>query len=137
MCYFKNLILAQNYNSYGVQPWGLFYFTSQVSFDGTNYCKPIFVGAYYRPHISNHVSIEQLESSLSQLTSSTPNSIVCLAGDNVSNIDWSNNINCQQYLLGVIEDYCMTQVVTEFTEGETFFLQIVLVLYLIPQPYLD
>ena len=46
-----------------------------------NYCKPIFVGAYHRPHVSDHVSIEQLETSLSQLTSSAPNSIVCLAGD--------------------------------------------------------
>ena len=81
-----------------------------------NYCKSIFVGAYYRPHVSDHISIEQLETSLSQLTSSAPNSIVCLAGNfNAPNIDWSNNINCQQYLLGVIEDYCMTQVATEFT----------------------
>jgi len=52
---------------------------------------------------------------------------VCLAGDfNALNIDWSNlhvtlgspYINCQQHLLDVIEDYCMTQVVTEFTRGD-------------------
>jgi len=92
-----------------------------------NYCKSIFVGAYYRPHTSYHVSIEQLETSLSQLTSSAPNSIVYLAGDfNAPNIDWSNlrvllgspYINCQQYLLDIIEDHCMTQFVTEFTRGD-------------------
>jgi len=82
-----------------------------------NYCKSILL-----EHTTDHtfLTMSQLnniiETSLSQLTSSAPNSIVCLAGNfNAPNIDWSNNINCQQYLLGVIEDYCMTQVATEFT----------------------
>ena len=89
-----------------------------------NYYKSIFVGAYCRPHVSDCVSIEQLETSLSRLTITASNSIVCPAGDfNAPNIDWPNSrvpfgspyINCQQYLLDVIEDYSMTQVVTEST----------------------
>lgn len=75
--------------------------------------------------------------SLNQLINTAPHSAVWLAGDfNAPNINWPNlcvppYINCQQYLLDVIEDHCMMQIVTEPTQDKhiwTFSLQTVLIM---------
>ena len=87
-----------------------------------NHYQNVYIGAYYRPHLSDYNSIKQLEISLNQLINTAPYSVVWLAGDfNAPNIDWPNlrvppgspYNNCKQYLLDVIEDHCMMQIITE------------------------
>jgi len=51
------------------------------NFNSCRFIEFLLEHTYYRPHVSDHISIEQIETSLSQLTSSVSNSIVCLAGD--------------------------------------------------------
>ena len=82
--------------------------------------KIIYVCAYYRPHISDQNSLDQLNISLATLKEQSNDSIIWLAGDfNAPNIDWdlfdinpgSNYPNTQANLIDITHEYGLSQLV--------------------------
>ena len=83
-------------------------------------CKDLYLCTYYRPHISDLISLEQLNNSLSKVMISTKNPMIWLSGDfNAPNINWqtlsippeSPYLNTQQLLLDITQDYDLSQMV--------------------------
>ena len=87
-------------------------------------CKKLFVGVYYRPHIHDQLSLDELNLSLCQLDNQASNATVWLAGDfNAPNIDWetmtlkNNHAHTQTHnsLLTITYDHGLTQHITDST----------------------
>ena len=54
---------------------------------------PMYIAAYYRPHVSDSCSLTQLDLSLHKLKETTKNATILLTGDfNLPGIDWSTNL---------------------------------------------
>ena len=86
--------------------------------------KDFYVCAYYRPHISDQHSLEQLNISLAKVQECKNNPTVLLAGDfNAPHIDWrsfsvkpgSSYFTVQNSLIDIVQDYGLSQVVMEPT----------------------
>ena len=85
--------------------------------------KTLYVGAYYRPHEGDELSLQQLETSLGRMESDKE---VILAGDlNFPGWDWKNKVVKQchyptlHHKLGeMLDDRGLEQLVTEPTRGE-------------------
>ena len=86
--------------------------------------KNIYVCAYYRFHISDKNSFEQLNISLATLKEQSSESIIQLAGDfNAPNIDWdlldinpgSDYTSIQTNLIDKTQEYGLSQLVKEPT----------------------
>jgi len=79
---------------------------------------------YYRPHISDQHSLDQLNTSLAKVQECTKNPTVLLEGDfNAPNIDWqsfsvkpgSSYSTVQTNLIDIAQDYGFSQVAMEST----------------------
>ena len=86
--------------------------------------KNVYICAYYRPHVSDQHSLNELNNSLAKLKEYNNNSIVWLAGDfNAPDINWesacietgSNYPTIQTNLIDIIQDHGLSQVVMEPT----------------------
>ena len=86
--------------------------------------KDFYVCAYYRPHISDQHSLEQLNISLAKVQECKNNPTVLLAGDfNAPHIDWqsfsvkpgSSYFTVQNSLIDIVQDHGLSQVVMEPT----------------------
>ena len=84
----------------------------------------LFVGAFYRPHIYDQFSLDELNLSLCQLDNKGNNTTVWLAGDfNAPSIDWEtmtlkdNYVYAQTHnsLLAITCDHGLTQLVRDST----------------------
>ena len=87
-------------------------------------CKDLYLGAFYRSHSSDLLSLDQLSNSLNQLMSLTKDPVIWLAGDcNAPNINWqvpsvlsgSSNFNSHQLLIDILQHHGLSQLVTEPT----------------------
>ena len=83
-------------------------------------CNKLFVGAYYRPHTYDQLSLDELNLSLCQLDNQASNATVWLAGYfNAPSIDWetmtlkSNHVHIQTHnsLLTITCDHGLTQLI--------------------------
>ena len=86
--------------------------------------KDLYACAYYRPHVSDQHSLDQLNISLAKVQEHTTNPTLLLAGDfNAPDIDWqslsvksgSSYSTVQTNLIDITQDYGFTQVVMEPT----------------------
>ena len=82
---------------------------------------PLYIAAYYRPHINDEYSLTQLDLSLHQLNETTNNPTILLTGDfNLPGIDWSENLvkhsspfrAIHEYSLEILQDHGLQQLVT-------------------------
>ena len=87
-------------------------------------CNKLFIGAYYRPHTNDQLSIGELNLSLCKLKSQNNNVTIWLGGDfNAPGIDWQTltlRNDCaygsvHNSLIATTCDYGLTQLVTEST----------------------
>ena len=87
-------------------------------------CNKLLIGAYYRPHTNDQLSIEELNLSLCKLKSQNSNVTIWLGGDfNAPGIDWQTLTLRNDYAYGSVHnsliattcDYGLTQLVTEPT----------------------
>ena len=87
-------------------------------------CNKLFIGAYYRPHTNDQLSIRELNLSLCKLKSQNSNVTIWLGGDfNAPGIDWQTltlRNDCaygsvHNSLIATTCDYGLTQLVTEST----------------------
>ena len=83
-------------------------------------CRDLYLGAFYRPHVSDQFSLEQLSYSLNKLTNHANNPIIWSSGDfNSPDIEWqtftippgSANTYCQQLLVDIAHDHNLSQTV--------------------------
>jgi len=89
-----------------------------------NTSKDVYAAVFYRPHLSDLASVEQLNLSLEKLENSVRNPQIWLSGDfNAPHIDWSiplvtpgsPHCSTQQLLVDVVQDHGLTQVINEPT----------------------
>ena len=79
---------------------------------------PLYIAAYYRPHINDEYSLTQLDLSLHQLNETTNNPTILLSGNfNLPGIDWSENLvkhsspfkAIHEYSLEILQDHGLQQ----------------------------
>ena len=87
-------------------------------------CKDLYLCGFYRPHLSDLPSLEQLNDSLNKLMNLTRDPTIWLSGDfNAPDISWqvpsvlpgSSNFNTHQLLIDISQHHGLSQMVTEPT----------------------
>ena len=89
---------------------------------GDTSAKSIYFGSYYRPNISDMENIDELNTSLLKMGSTSHKNNVILAGDfNAPDVDWNKPLNqdnlttASKELLQVFDDHDLNQLVKEPT----------------------